>query len=61
MNESDYILATNIAKIRIAIRAIKDMLFMDNTQESNQRDLLVRLNLLENDLSNELNTKLNGE
>lgn len=29
MTEDDYVLATNLAKIRIAERAIRDMLFVD--------------------------------
>lgn len=34
MNENDYINATNLAKLRIALNVLKDVLPMNGTEES---------------------------
>lgn len=51
MKESEYIAATNLVKIRIARTAIRDMVFLSQSSELRQSDLLKEVCELEEQIN----------
>ena len=56
MNEDDYLVATNLAKLRIVVYVLNDVLFLDVLKEDIRRDALAKVATLCIDLEQQLNS-----